>query len=70
LTETELENYNKKIIKICPSCDSKNVNVRAAKENLFYVGCMDCSNKTLCEEKYIDYAIEKRNEYVRRCGKW
>lgn len=67
MTDEELARYE--IIKPCPSCGSNMVNVRQANNRWYYVGCMDCFNKTLCEEKYIDYAVERWNNYARRCGK-
>lgn len=66
LSEEELAEYK---LLDCPSCDSPNTNVRAAGNGEYYVGCMDCFNKTLCSKEYIPYLVEQWNCYARRCGK-
>jgi hypothetical protein len=66
VTDEELRKYR---LLDCPSCDSHNTNVRSAGGKWYYVGCIDCFNKTLCTEEYIEYLVEKFNTYARRCGK-
>ena len=66
LSDEELAKYR---LLDCPSCDSHNTNVRVAGHGWYYVGCMDCFNKKMCEEAYIDECVEQFNTYARKCGK-
>ena len=64
LTEEELAKYE---LLPCPSCKSKNTNVRRAKHDEYYVGCQDCECKRICDGKNLNYTVERWNEYARRC---
>lgn len=66
MTDEELARYE---LLDCPSCDSHNTSVRVARDKWYFVGCMDCFNKTQCTEEYIPYLVERWNNYARRCGK-
>ena len=66
MTDEELESIP---LLDCPSCDSHNTDVRRASNGWYYVGCMDCFNKRMCEEAYIGECVEQFNTYARKCGK-
>jgi ssDNA-binding Zn-finger/Zn-ribbon topoisomerase 1 len=66
VTDEELENYNEKIIKKCPSCGSKNVSIRRARLGEFIYGCQDCFQHNICDKTTLDYAIEFWNRMAMR----
>ena len=50
MTNEELEELNRQLIKICRCRDSIDVSeVRQARLR-YFVGCLACGNKTLCDE--------------------
>ena len=55
MTDEELEKIQ---LPRCWQCDSKLTSVRRAKDGWYYVGCIDCGNKRICDEKYLQYTIE------------
>ena len=50
----------------CPSCGSENTSVRWAKKGWFFVGCTECDNKRLCDEKYLDETVEMWEKYAEK----
>lgn len=50
----------------CPSCGSRMTSVRHVSQRWWYVGCVDCFNKIMCEREFVERAAEKFNDYARR----
>lgn len=61
MTNKELEELNRQIIKICRCCDSTDVSVRYAKPGWYFVGCLACENKTLCDEAMVHEVVRLWN---------
>ena len=61
MTNEELEDLNRQIIKICRCCDSTDVSVRHAKLGWYFVGCLACENKTLCDEAMVREVVRLWN---------
>lgn len=61
MTNEELEELNRQMIKICRCCDSTDVSVRYAKPGWYFVGCLACGNKTLCDEAMARGAVRLWN---------
>ena len=61
MTNEELEDLNRQIIKICRCCDSTDVSVRYAKPGWYFVGCLACENKTLCDEAMVREVVRLWN---------
>ena len=61
MTNEELEELNRHIIKICRCCDSTDVSVRCAKHGWYFVGCLACENKTLCDEAMVREVVRLWN---------
>jgi hypothetical protein len=51
---------------ICPKCKSKHTGVWEDRKGWFYVGCLDCSNKTYVDAAWVNYTVEWWKEG--RCG--
>ena len=63
LTDEELEAIP---LLDCPSCDSHNTSVRKASNKWWYIGCMDCDNKRMCDKKYLPETIDAWTKYALR----
>lgn len=61
MTDEELEEINRQMIKVCRRCDSMDVNVRCAKPGWYFVGCLACENKTLCDEAMVREVVRLWN---------
>ena len=61
MTDKELEDLNRQIIKVCRCSDSTDVSVRRAKPGWYFVGCLACENKTLCDEAMVREAVQLWN---------
>ena len=71
MTDEELEKIS---LPPCWNCESHMTSVRRAGGGWFYVGCIDCGNKRMCDEKYLQDTIESWTRYgekvwARRCGR-
>ena len=66
MTDEELENIK---LLPCPSCDSTMTSVRRVSDEWWYVGCVDCFNKTQCQREFVEGLAERWNKYARKCGK-
>jgi ssDNA-binding Zn-finger/Zn-ribbon topoisomerase 1 len=53
------------VLEPCPTCGSEYTSVRFAKHGWYYVGCMDCENKTLCDASKVHKVIKRWNDYGR-----
>lgn len=62
----DLDEFNNRIIKYCPSCDSTDVSVRVAKYKWYFVGCRECWNKLECDEANLERALEIWNRRADR----
>ena len=69
MTDGEIEELNRKIEKKCLVCDGENVSVRIARKGWYFVGCLDCENKTLCDESKVVKVVDSWNTRVRRVQK-
>lgn len=51
----------------CPSCKAGNTSIRPQKDGWYYVGCIECFNKILCDRANLEYAIELWNRRAGLC---
>jgi hypothetical protein len=63
ITDEELEKIT---LPKCWNCDSNMTSVRRGKDGWFYVGCIDCENKRICDEMYLQDTIEAWTDYSRK----
>ena len=61
MTNEGIEELNRQIIKICRCCDSTDVSVRYAKPGWYFVGCIACGNKILCDEAVVREVVQLWN---------
>ena len=67
MTNEELEDLNRQMIKICRCCDFMGVSVRRVKPGWYFVGCLACENKTLCDEAMVREVVRRWNV---RTARW